>query len=153
MAASGAEAVSDPALTQPEAREVARDHVRQKLERGVSRARMNAIELEGCVGPNEDGYQLRRGRITVPMIGEPKHTFRVDHLVDEIEAEAREEFWRHWRAYRWDRSAVGYLGLALNGLRAIGHRRGLLPVPPGPVGFEDPNGEDPVQGELFGGAA
>lgn len=137
-------------MTRDDARSEALTYVHEKLLHGTTAVAMRREPYMARGGPGEVGYELSRGRITVPGVTGPKprHTFRTDDLVAELEAEAREAFWRHWRQWRIDRSCTGYLGLAIKGLRAIGVRRGLLPVPPGPARFEHLS-STPVQGELF----
>ncbi len=140
-------------MTRDDARDEALVYLHAKLCFGATRRAMRETVHEGYGAPGQPGYMIERGWITVPGVAYKgkQHRFRVDELVDEMEVEARERFWRHWRAYRRDPSADGYLRLAINQLRAVGVRAGLLPVPSGPVGFEpsDPRQREPVQADLF----
>lgn len=153
-------------MTRDDAYFEALGYVHRKLSLGATAESMRRTAHEGFGGPNEPGYELQRGRMTVPGVtGErPRWTFSTDDLVADLQANAREEFWRRWRAYRQDRTEMGYLGLAIEGLRTVSARSGLLPAPDGPIAFEasgdpvahhkePPVQDEPVQADLFGEVA
>jgi hypothetical protein len=122
-------------VTLDEARCEAERAVFAKILKSATAESMNREAHMGHGGPNEPGYDLSRGRITVPGIGKPgpRHTFRTDVLVAGIEAREREDFWRLWRRFRWDGGGEGYLEVQIRRMRLLGITSGLLPVPPGPA--------------------
>jgi hypothetical protein len=75
-------------VTQPEARVWALLYVRRAAGRDYTSADADREAFMGMSGPGEAGYNISRGRITVPATGERKWTFRFADLEREINTPA-----------------------------------------------------------------